>query len=144
MMTQAKLAQAREALGDLRDNLAKLSRNPLVLSVEDDRQDENFLKKKLQPFRVDLETCGTSKDAIELLKRKHFEVVLLDLRLDGGSGLDILSFAEAEKIKSYFIVLTGMDDGDPMISEAMSRGAHFVLQKPISEDHLRLIFGTIS
>lgn len=144
MISQAELAKARVQLADLRQNLSKLTRTPRVLAVEDDPNDTSHLKKKLQPFPVTLETCRTALEAIELLKAKTFEVVFLDLRLETDSGLDVLSFAEQENVKSFFIVLTGVNDSDPMIKEAYSRGALFSLQKPINEDHLRLIFGTIS
>lgn len=143
-MNSVQLEEARAELGELRQNLAKLSRTPHVLYVEDDREDLEHLKKKLHPFRVRLDCCQDSRGAIELIKKDQYEVILLDLRLKNGSGLDVLSFAESEKIKSFFIVLTGMDDSDPMVKEAFSRGAHFHIQKPVTDTHLRLIFGTIA
>ena len=143
-MNALQLEDAREQLQRLRQNLAGLPRRPKVLAVEDDPHDVEDLKKKLRPFCVSLTCCRTSLEAIEKLKEENYDLVFLDLRLDGGSGLDVLTFAESEKIESFFIVLTGMDDSDPMIQEALKRGAVHATRKPISEAYLRLTFGTLS
>jgi two-component system response regulator PilR (NtrC family) len=144
-MTTSDLNKAREQFEALRLNLSRLPRHPSVLIVEDDRNDSDHLKKKLHPFRMSLEFCRTSKEAIEQLKVRAFDVILLDLRLnEGGSGLDVLVYASMQKVKGFFIVLTGMDDHDPLIQEALRMGAVSAIRKPISDDHIKLIFGTIS
>lgn len=143
-MNALQLDQARDQLQSLRANLAGLQRSPKVLAVEDDLNDVSDLKKKLHPFRVSFDCCRTSLEAIEKLKAENYDLVFLDLRLDGGSGLDVLTYAETEQIKSFFIVLTGMDDSDPMIQEALKRGAVHATRKPITEAYLRLTFGALA
>lgn len=143
-MNHAELSSARAQFDEMRRNLASVNRRPAVLLVEDDELDGELVKKKLQPFHVSLEIVRTSIEAIEQLKVRPFDITFLDLRLPGGSGLDVLRFAKLQSVKTIFIVLTGVDDFNPMIKEALEEGAKFVIQKPITNDHLQVIFGTIT
>lgn len=142
-MKAAELNEAREQFAELRRTLAATDRRPAVLLVEDDPNDVTLVKKKLHPFHVSLEVARSSIEAIEQLKIRKFDVTFLDLRLDGGSGLDVLRYARSSLIQTIFIVLTGVDDHNPMIKEALAEGAQFVLQKPITSEHLQIIFQTI-
>lgn len=142
-MKAKELNEAREQFAELRRNLAATDRRPCALLVEDDRNDAELVKKKLHPFHVSLEVACSSFEAIEQLKVRQFDVIFLDLKLDVGSGLDVLRYAAQQSVKSIFIVLTGMDDHNPLIREALAEGAQFVIQKPITEDHLKVIFQTI-
>lgn len=142
-MDAKTITEAREHFAELRRTLASLDRRPAVLLVEDNRDDVDLVKKKLHRFHVSLETAVTSLEAIEQFKARAFDVTFLDLKLDVGSGLDVLRYARNESIKTLFIVLTGVNDANPIIKEALSEGANFVIQKPISDDHLQAILGTL-
>lgn len=143
-MNRLELSQAREQFDALRQQLAAVHRRPSVLLVEDDVDDSDLVKKKLHPFHVSLEIVRNSLEAIEQLKARPFDITFLDLRLPQGSGLEVLRYAKIQSVKTIFIVLTGVDDFNPMIKEALEEGASFVLQKPITSEHLNVIFGAIA
>ena len=143
-MKTAELMAARDDFDKLRKHLEEVHRTASVLLVEDDRNDVELVKKKLQPFHLSLEVVRDSLEAIEQLKARAYDIVFLDLRLPGSSGLDVLRYAKLQSVKTIFIVLTGVDDFNPMIKEALAEGASFVLQKPITNEHLNVIFGAIT
>lgn len=144
-MRYRDLSEARSQFDELRRNLAAIDRRPSVLLVEDDGNDATLVKKKLQPFHLSMELAKTSLEAIEQLKLRAFDITFLDLRLESpASGLDVLRYARNQSINTIFIVLTGVDDHNPLIKEALEEGAKFVIQKPITAEHLQVIFGSIT
>lgn len=144
-MNKQELSEARSQFDELRRTLSAVGKRPSVLLVEDDGDDAQLVKKKLHPFHISVELAKTSLEAIEQLKLRFFDIIFLDLRLEkSSSGLDVLRYARNQSIDTIFIVLTGVDDHNPLIKEALEEGAKFVIQKPISSDHLQVIFGTLS
>lgn len=63
------------------------------------------------------------------------DVVLLDIRLPGESGLDLLSWIQEEKIPVKVVILTSFDD-DELVLEALRRGAHGFILKSVSDEML--------
>lgn len=142
-MNSDQLESAKEVLSQFRDNMRRLKREIWALLVEDNASDIAFFRHNLEGFKVQLDLALTARAAIEKLGKIHFDVVLLDLRLDTDSGLDVLRVSRDMRIETMFIVLTGADESNPLIKEALNEGAKFVLQKPVTREHLNLIFGTL-
>ena len=78
-------------------------------------------------------------DAIELLKEKEFTIILLDLRLPDGNGLNLIHYLRKKKISTGIIVMSAIDELDMRI-EALDSGADDFLTKPfhLSELNARL------
>ncbi len=143
MNVKTEIARGLQALESFRNNLCKFHRRPIVLLVEDDKNDAFLAMRQLAMFNIDCHCAESSKEAIRLIDQISFDVVLLDLKLDHDSGLDVISYAKNANSNAIFITLTGIDDKDPMISESLDRGAAFVIRKPLSEEHVKTIFGQI-
>ena len=139
----AEIMRGQKALAELRKTLESLHRRALALLVEDDVNDIFLIREVFKRFSVDLDVSTGVEDAVERLRCRKYDAVFVDLKLSDGSGLDIISRAVGHQIDTFFIVVTGVDDSNPMIVEALERGAKCVIQKPITEDHLRLIFGSV-
>ena len=78
-------------------------------------------------------TAGTARDALDRAGAMKADVVLLDLSLPDGSGLDVLSTLKARFPSLRVVVISGIAD-EPMIREAMQRGASEYLAKPFDFD----------
>src|SRR3989338_4832071 len=78
-------------------------------------------------------TAGTARDALDRAGAMKADVVLLDLSLPDGSGLDVLSTLKARFPSLRIVVISGIAD-EPMIREAMQRGASDYLAKPFDFD----------
>lgn len=79
-----------------------------------------------------------SRDAIDLLKKRHFPIVLIDLMMPHISGLEVL-----DKIKKCFpeiscIIVTAVDDINTAV-EAMKKGAYDYIVKPLNIDQLVIV-----
>jgi DNA-binding NtrC family response regulator len=88
--------------------------------------------------RVDIATTAAS--GIELARRARPDVVLLDLRLPDGSGLDVFEQIRALDARIPVIFVTIAKTADDAI-EAMKRGAFDYLFKPLDFDQLRRVAG---
>jgi len=104
-----------------------------VLLVGDDPDTRRLVQRILanpdQSFRCTLETAPTLSNAINHLRKKRFDNVLLDLDLPDSSGLDTVDRIRNSSPYVPIIVLTTTTDKD-MEVEAIKRGADDYLIKP--------------
>ena len=91
---------------------------------------KDFFEQK--GFRVT--TASTAQQALEQVRQVPAEVVLLDLRLPDGSGLDVLSRLKEAQPDLRVVVISGVADSQA-IDEALQRGASSYLTKPFDFDH---------
>jgi DNA-binding NtrC family response regulator len=100
-----------------------------ILLVEDEDTLRLSMEIKLKvDNRYGVVSCATGEEAIELLKEHKFDIVLLDYRLPGISGLDVLKWMHNEKILTPVIVLSGIEPGSIPL-DAMRFGAYQYIKK---------------
>ena len=76
-----------------------------VLIVDDDPDVRQVLRAQCLAAKLDPECAASAEEAIALLKRGPFSIVVLDLIMPGGSGLEVLDFIEQhEAVKHVFII----------------------------------------
>lgn len=107
-----------------------------ILIVEDDSSLRDLLVLEMtgEPA-FDLTSVGDGRQALDMLQRDPFDLVVLDLALPGASGIDILGYLQRERPTTDVIVLTGLDADDPLVEAAVRRVDH-ILQKPFATEHL--------
>jgi len=111
-----------------------------ALVVDDDDDIRTFLASVLAKQSITVATAGSGADAMALLGREAFDVVLLDLRLPDASGLDVLRWARDADVDTEFIVLTGHAEVEAAV-EAMRLGAYDFIGKPCRNSELLQIVG---
>lgn len=74
--------------------------------------------------------AASGAEALTLLRAEVFDVVILDARMPGCSGLDVLDAALVAAPKTPVFVVTA-DQSESLRSDAMKRGAIFQLTKPV-------------
>jgi len=79
--------------------------------------------------------ASSGKNAVEIVRKLHPDIVLLDIRMAGGDGLDALMVIKAESPKSAVIMLTTYDNPTYM-ARAVAGGASGYLLKGIGLDEL--------
>jgi len=100
-----------------------------ILLVEDEDTLRLSMEIKLKvDDRYGVVSCATGEDAIELLKQRTFDIVLLDYRLPGISGLEVLKWMHSEKIATPVIVLSGIESSSVPL-DAMRFGAYQFIKK---------------
>ncbi len=109
-----------------------------ILVVDDD---EAIRDSCSQVFKKDGNTVRTAKDGTEglkLFKKEFFHVVLLDLKLPGLDGMEVLSRIKEENPETPVIIITGYASIESAV-EAIKRGASDYLPKPFTPEQLRVI-----
>ncbi len=100
-----------------------------ALVVDDDADVRGLLTGVLTRAQMTVVEAASGADAMAVLGRDEFDVVLVDVMLPDHSGLDILRWARGAEIDTEFIVLTGHADVDTAV-EAMRLGAYDFVGKP--------------
>jgi DNA-binding NarL/FixJ family response regulator len=80
-------------------------------------------------------TCATGDEALEAVRRLQPDVLVLDLRLPGRSGIDVLRTMAEEKLSCRCVVLTAAID-DRQAMEVVRLGAKGIVLKESSPDAL--------
>jgi two-component system copper resistance phosphate regulon response regulator CusR len=106
-----------------------------VLVIEDDPTVGNFVKRGLeeQRYRVDLVTNG--EEGERLAASDAFDLLILDMRLPGKSGLDVLQSLRARGFEKPVLVLTAQDAVDAKV-RTFRAGADDYVTKPFAFEEL--------
>jgi DNA-binding response OmpR family regulator len=111
--------------------------NAVVIIVEDDPNVASFLETTLT---VDYETrlATNGAEALQLLEHVAPDLVVLDIRLPGASGVDICRRIRSEERLSStkVLIVTGYVDS-PETKEIYHIGVDALLKKPITPHRLR-------
>lgn len=102
-----------------------------VLVVDDDHDVRSLLLEALAAPRMVVTVAGDVRSAVAAIRSTAFDVVLLELRLPDGSGLDVLGELRERGSLAHVIALgTGSLELERV--EALDRGADDVVAKPFS------------
>ena len=102
----------------------------LVLVVDDDAGIRDTMKDILTLEGYAVHTANDGQSAIDCCRTKHYDVILLDVRMPGKDGIETLQEIKALDPKARIIMITGYDVGE-RVQEAMLRGAEAVFRKPL-------------
>lgn len=108
-----------------------------ILIVDDDKQVANTLDMALTSWNYICHQAGTIREATRLLEQEEPQVVLLDIGLPDGSGLDFLDEIKKLNADTVVIMVTGNVDIKSTIA-ALRGGAYDFIGKPISLEELRV------
>jgi two-component system response regulator HydG len=108
-----------------------------VLVVDDDREMADTVAEYLDGKGYRAEIAVGGRAALSALKRKQFDAVITDLRMDGVDGLDVLEAARAADPTRPVIIMTAYGTIDGAI-EAVRRGAAQYLTKPFKMEEAAL------
>ncbi len=110
-----------------------------ILLVEDEHSLSEEIISFLTGLQYECDTADTLKAAKLILMDRYYEVILLDLGLPDGDGLEILKNIKTDKIDSIVVILSAKGDIDHRIA-GLELGADDYLPKPFSlaELHARI------
>ncbi|MCA1816061.1 MAG: sigma-54 dependent transcriptional regulator [Acidobacteria bacterium] len=111
---------------------------PDILLVEDKESLRRVLRLTLEHAGYSVSECADAASAAAEIARAPYRLVLTDLRMPNGSGLDVLRAARAADADVPVVVMTAYGSIDEAV-QAMKDGAHDFLQKPVDSNHLLLL-----
>jgi two-component system, NtrC family, response regulator AtoC len=110
---------------------------PKIMVIDDEQLVRWSLEQKLTREGYEVETAATGEEGLERLKQDNHELVLLDLRLPGMSGVQVLQ--EIKKLdRDIGVIVLTADAEIARAVECVRLGAHNYLCKPFEFDEVRM------
>lgn len=105
-----------------------------LLIVDDDQDLLEVLKETLS--ELDCIVTGTSDpaEALELLEREGFDLVLSDIQMPRITGMDLMSASRQLGSEAHFVFISGV--ADFVISKQIPKVEHKVIEKPFRKNEL--------
>jgi DNA-binding NtrC family response regulator len=114
-----------------------------VLVVDDERTLRESCASVLEMDGFNVTVIGRGEEALEAVKRRKFDIMLVDLYMSQVSGIDLLRAALQHHRDTIVVVMTGNPSVTSSI-EALRAGAWDYLPKPFSATHLQVLIGRAS
>jgi putative two-component system response regulator len=112
-----------------------VERQTRILVVDDENALRNALVRFLSNQGFSVSAAGTGQEAIDLVGRESFEVMLLDIRMPGMSGIDVVPEVLHQDPDLAILMLSALTDATSA-AICMQRGAIDYLTKPIELNDL--------
>lgn len=109
-----------------------------VLVVDDEQDIREASERILKRMGFQISKASRGDQALELFKKENPSIVLLDLKMPGLDGMEVLKQIRQLDESALTIVITGYATLETAI-EAMKQGAYDFISKPFEPDQLRII-----
>src|ERR1035438_3890399 len=109
-----------------------------LLIVDDERSMRDSCQEVAHSLGFNSQVADTPEHAYQVLETSSTDVVLLDLRLPGNSGLEVLREIKQRHPETLVIVMTGFATVQSAV-QAMKLGAYDYVTKPFNFEELRLL-----
>ena len=106
-----------------------------ILVVDDEPAIRLFLGETLAMAGYEVTTAASGEQALARLQEQSIDLILLDLKMQGMDGLQVMAEVERQPLPPVVILLTAYASLDSAI-EAMRRGGHDYLLKPCRTEEL--------
>jgi two-component system response regulator HydG len=113
-----------------------MSKNRIMI-VDDDSAHRLSLKANLEEAGFETVEAGTGEEALELAESQKLDLILLDLRMPGMGGLEVLQHLFESGLPAPVIIMTAYGSIDSAVT-ALKMGAEDYLTKPLDTDELLL------
>ena len=107
-----------------------------VLIVDDDAGFRDSLQRALRGLSYQVDTAAVADDALRSLEDGGHRIVLLDMKLEGTSGLDVLKKIQSLHDDTLVILMTGFSELEQDMQSGLTLGAASSLTKPFDVDFL--------
>src|SRR6056297_995566 len=108
-----------------------------ILIIDDEKNIRFTLKKSLESD-YEVVTAVNGEDGIEKFQENNFDLVLLDMKLPGMDGMEVLKQIKDIDKTADIIIITGFGSVDSAV-ETMKLGAIDYLRKPFTPDEIKEI-----
>ena len=109
-----------------------------ILIADDEIFIREGLKEALQHADYRIDAVADGHQAREKLRTGRYHLAILDLRMPGPSGLELLEELSSRDADTQIVILTAHGNVSTAV-EAMKKGAYDFLTKPVDLAHLRLV-----
>lgn len=107
-----------------------------VLVVDDEADIRDLMEMTLMKMGLRVDTAAGVEEAKDKLGNNDYSLVLTDMRMPDGSGLEVVQYIDELMLDTPVAVITAFGNADQAV-EALKAGAFDYLQKPITLSQLR-------
>jgi two-component system phosphate regulon sensor histidine kinase PhoR len=109
-----------------------------VLVVDDEKGIRDGSKRIISRMGCNALTAENGESGLDIIEQSDVSIVLLDLKMPGIGGMEVLRRIQAKGLDILVIVITGFATIETAI-EAMKQGAYDFIPKPFEPDQLRIV-----
>jgi putative nucleotidyltransferase with HDIG domain len=106
-----------------------------ILVVDDEAHVRSMIGATLERQGYDVQLAASGREAMEMLERNSFDLVLTDIVMQDGNGITLLERMRAQQPHLPVVMVTAIHDISVAI-DSMRRGAYDYLLKPFEREHL--------
>lgn len=104
---------------------------PRIVAIDDEVEFIDMLQNYFGPRDYEIDVAIRGAKGIELVKEKKPDVVLMDLKMPGIDGDEVLKLLQSMNPSPKVIFITAYDDGGKTKARLLRMGAHACLDKPL-------------
>jgi len=109
-----------------------------ILVIDDEESMRDSCRQTLSRDGNNVEVAEDGARGLAMLQSKSFDIIILDLKMPGLSGMEVLKKIKEQDCEAVVIVITGYATVESAV-EAMKSGAYDFIPKPFTPDSLRAI-----
>jgi len=114
------------------NEITKTKEPAKILIVDDEEGIRDSLRKFLeQRFECGIFQASNGQEALDLLRKDSFDLILLDIKMPGISGIEVVKEKKKLKYKPYIWIITSFDS-EEVANKAIKEGADDYIPKPFS------------
>ncbi len=106
-----------------------------ILVIDDEKSIRNSLKEVLEYEKHKIDLSADGEEGLELFKKNEYDVVLLDIKMPGIDGMEVLDKIMEEGTDVPVIMISGHGNIDTAV-EAIKKGAYDFIEKPLDLNRL--------
>jgi two-component system, OmpR family, phosphate regulon sensor histidine kinase PhoR len=123
-----------------KNSVNQLSETVKVLVVDDEQDIRDACERIISKMGCHVEKASRGDQALDMFGQKPYSIILLDMKMPGMDGLDVLRHIMDKNDQTIVIVITGYATVETAI-KAMKLGAYDFIPKPFETDQLRIVVG---
>lgn len=111
-----------------------------ILVVDDDDVDRMAVRRALKAtgLNATIAEAEDAESALAMLAKQHFDCTLLDYRMPGSDGLDVVRIAREKGLHTPFIMLTGFGDEQTAVELMKAGAADYIPKSSLTPERLAL------
>lgn len=111
---------------------------PNILVIDDEEPVRDTCEQILSKDNCRVKVAGKGDEGLQIMKEESFDIILLDLKMPGLSGVEVLERIKENSPETIVIVITGYPSVESAV-QTMKLGAYDYIPKPFTPDELRIV-----
>lgn len=107
-----------------------------ILIVDDEKNIINALRRALKSENFELHNTTDSNEAMTLIRKNHYDVVICDQKMEGPQGTEVLEYCSKVSNDTIRILMTGFSDINVLTDAVNKSGIHYYISKPWNNKEL--------